>query len=603
MTARDSDGDTATLSFGWKVKSPDGDGTGTVLSVSPNPTTSENYTVSGAYTGTRSYIYFTLYETNPWGDVTPFRHASVPFTQAIANRLDGTYTYRLEGCYLKQYQNYPEAEEICEIVGDTLSVTVDGPDPDSVGAQLGYTFQARVNSTSPATATMLFIDRTSAATGGGVFQDIVLRKSGNAFELVEPGSVAGTSPGSWSTTTAVDLVLNDINLDGFVDVLVRGLGSAITGAVDQIVYAPGRTGGSPTILTAVGSSLKNFLFEVGSWTQNPMFFQQQTEPYRVRIYLYRKNCFIGESRRYCIATRIPVYENSGTVPTNKSPEAREFAKQFTTSNGEIIPDISFGSVRARAINEILERVFGTEVLVEILARGCTGNYVYDVEYSIPCSIPEWFWRIVLGNVLNGQTQIGGAERANPDENATPGVTAEGECRYLKSAEKQLPTENGFAIEAIDDVLVCRGGYRLFWGLWTQDPNTIAAPDGHVYVGLGTGSPLAWMEEYTTIADKSLLLHELHHVWEVRRDNLNILQVTVQSYKAKYFGGYIYMPIVENKAFDDYNVEQRAEMVQDRYRLRNSLRPYRTGLNENGSATPCRLEGVIPFGNDPTLVCD
>ena len=188
--------------------------------------------------------------------MTPFHHASVPFTQAIANRLDGTYTYRLEGCYLKQYQNYPEAYEVCETVGDTLSVTVDGPDPDSVGTQLGYTFQARVNSTSPATATMLFIDRTSSAAGGGVFQDIVLRKSGNAFELVEPGSVAGTSPGSWSTTTAVDLVLNDINLDGFVDVLVRGLGSAITGAVDQIVYAPGRTGGSPTILTAVDSSLK-----------------------------------------------------------------------------------------------------------------------------------------------------------------------------------------------------------------------------------------------------------------------------------------------------------------------------------------------------------
>ena len=246
MTARDTDGDTATLTFSWSVASPDGSGTGKVLSVSPNPPASANYTVSGAYTGTKSYIYFTLFETNPWGQVTRFHHASVPFSRSIANRVDGAYTYRLEGCYLKQYQNYPEAYEVCETVGDTLSVTVDGPDPDSVGTQLGYTFQARVNNTNPANATAIFIDRTSSATGGGVFQDIVLRKSGNAFELVDPGSVTGTAPGSWSTTTAVDLVLNDINLDGFVDILVRGVAGAIgvTGAVDQIVYAPGHTGGT-----------------------------------------------------------------------------------------------------------------------------------------------------------------------------------------------------------------------------------------------------------------------------------------------------------------------------------------------------------------------
>ena len=61
---------------------------------------------------------------------------------------------------------------------------------------------------------------------------------------VAPDSVAGpSSPSGWSTVTSVDLVLNDINLDGFVDILVRGLGGSggpIAGALDQIVYAPGQ---------------------------------------------------------------------------------------------------------------------------------------------------------------------------------------------------------------------------------------------------------------------------------------------------------------------------------------------------------------------------
>ena len=169
------------------------------------------------------------------------------FSPTMDNRPDGVYNYELTGCYFAPVPNIPEVYEVCEPVGAPLQVTVNGPDPDSVGTQLGYTFQARVNSTNPAEATAIFIDRTSSATGAGVFQDIVLQKTGNAFQLVAPDSVAGPSPSGWSTVTSVDLVLNDINLDGFVDILVRGLGGSggpIAGALDQIVYAPGHRGGS-----------------------------------------------------------------------------------------------------------------------------------------------------------------------------------------------------------------------------------------------------------------------------------------------------------------------------------------------------------------------
>ena len=538
-----------------------------MLSVSPNPTTSENYTVSGAYTCTRSYIYFTLYETNPWGDVTPFRHASVPFTQAIANRLDGTYTYRLEACYLKQYQNYPEAEEICEIVGDTLSVTVDGPDPDSVGTQLGYTFQARVNSTSPATATMLFIDRTSSAAGGGVFQDIVLRKSGNAFELVEPDSVTGTSPGSWSTTTAVDLVLNDINLDGFVDVLVRGLGSAITGAVDQIVYAPGRTGGSPTILTAVDSSLKNFLSEVSSWTQNPMFFQQHQETVVATITIYRENCFIDERRRYCRSYPILVLERSGVRYTNKSTEAREFAQQFSVANGKINPDIALGGQQAKKLSGILEDVLGVEFFNANLERSCPQTQtmlVFD-QFEIWCDNVTAFGRMIIDLIVGTDRKVKDAPQPGRGLN-------NGEIEFL---EGYGPLESGtFSYDELRIVPRSREFFRDNDA--THSRAYVTSTEPHI-VNVRRSD---YKEAYDTaniedVKKLGAILHEVTHTCQLLCEGWKHGRHPMEK-GMQYVYRVFNTPLGTDLNFEVLGPDQQAEVIHDRMRTNEGLQPARPG---------------------------
>ncbi len=207
-------------------------------------------------------------------------------------------------------------------------MTVNGPAPDSLGTQISYTFQVRVNNSLPSAATAIFIDRTSPATGAGVFQDIVLQKSGNAFELVAPSSVAATPPGSWPTTSTVDIVLNDINLDGFVDILVRGLSGAIGGAVDRIVYAPGRRGGAKGKLRAVDSTLTNFLSEVSGWTRNPRYFANATRRVAETVYGPVRVCWddrvVSENlERYCGWVIGPVGTGTVTRHTNSSPEARE----------------------------------------------------------------------------------------------------------------------------------------------------------------------------------------------------------------------------------------------------------------------------------------
>ena len=276
----------------------------------------------------------------------------------------------------------------------------DGPDPDSVGTQLGYTFQARKGDINGDSRMDLLIDRTSTATGGGVFQDVILQQTANgAFELVAPNTSQTTTSSGWPTAS-VDLVLGDVNLDGFVDVLVRGLASAIgvTGALDQIVYAPGRTGGSPVILNAVDSSLTNFLTEVSSWTQSPMYFQQQTTTEKVQVFAERLNCFVDEGRRFCIADFVLDIEYTRTVPTNKSSEAREFADQFSVVNGKINPDVTLGSLQARILSGILQRVFGAEILNGQLESACTGFFDYDSITHVPCALPNTIGQIVLAQV-------------------------------------------------------------------------------------------------------------------------------------------------------------------------------------------------------------
>ena len=598
VTARDRDGDTATLSFAWEVRSPDGDGTGTVLFVSPNPTTSANYTVSGAYTGTRNYIYFTLFETNPWGDVTPFRHDSVPFTQAIASRLDGTYTYRLEGCYLKQYQNYPEAYEVCETVGDTLSVTVDGPDPDSVGTQLGYTFQARVNSMNPATATMLFIDRTSSAAGGGVFQDIVLRKTANGFEFVAPDSVSGPPPSGWPVSSTVDLVLNDINLDGFVDVLVRGLGSAITGALDQIVYAPGRAGGSPIVLNAVDDSLKNFLSEVSSWTQNPMFFQQHQEPGEVTVTIHRADCFIGENRRWCSSIPRVIITRSGVRYTNKSSEAREFAQQFSLVDGRIDPSITPGSDKATNVSRILESVFGAEVLNGNLRQPCGTEFECQSEIRLYTEsvfvVVQEFW-FMIDNT---------SEDADEDGSIEPG-----EYRYLTIPEKTLIRQFGYHSDIpLDSIKI----YHQPKYHTRPGRAGTATPDdwftGGELIGVSecdadekyNNEHKCFQNSFSTVTEVGVLMHELTHIWQTRND-IPYRRRDASLYRGGEYNYRLIDGTLEDKDFLCYTREQQAEMIMDLYRLNNDETAYQP-YNRHGGIKQMKDQlktkiGMPPLTND------
>ena len=253
ITARDGDGDIDTLTFAWTVASPNEPVTGEVLSADPNPAGGPDFTVTGDLSDIRDYDRLTLAEENPWRQTKESDIDAATFSTggvAVENKVNGIYRYRLNGCYLERIPRLGKAVEICETVGDPLVVTVDGPAPDAVATQLRATYEMRIRDPNgDGVGDALHIRRTSSAAGGGLFTHALLRKvPERGLELVPPESDAAPKSAEvslWPVTVSAELVPGDFNGDGFVDVLVRGLGNAIAGARDRIVYAPGRLGGAP----------------------------------------------------------------------------------------------------------------------------------------------------------------------------------------------------------------------------------------------------------------------------------------------------------------------------------------------------------------------
>ena len=414
LTAMDADGDTATFRFRWTVTSSDAP-KGKLLSVNPEPTTTNDYTITGSYSGARDYVTLKLSETGPAGHTQAYSPSSGRFSQAIANRANGSYTYTLTGCYLKQVPGLQEVNDVCERIGDPLTVTVAGPAPDSVAAQLDDTWEARVGDIDGDALKDVYLKRTSTAVGGGLLPDVLLRQAAGGVISVEPappGSTNASTAATWPVSTALDVILNDIDMDGFVDILLRGVHAAVgaSGAdaaatvPDQIVYAPGRR--PEVVLNAVDDGVKNFLSEVDGWFRDPAYFTTRVREDTVTIIRYRTQCLSDLGSGYGddlddVCFRIPIVDTlTIQVPTNLSTDARTFAGQFDVDEGQIDPDVTPGSSAAITLSQTLKRVFGVEILGGRLENTCTGSFTYEDRLDLPCDKPHLIGRTILGWALD-----------------------------------------------------------------------------------------------------------------------------------------------------------------------------------------------------------
>ena len=95
-----------------------------------------------------------------------------------------------------------------------------------------------------------------------------MKNVGGSFTLETSPTVTELAAAqSWPLATQLEIVFEDVNVDGVWDAFVTGVtgSSGFGGAVDQIVVAPRTVGGAPTGLVAVDGDMKSFFESVMAW--------------------------------------------------------------------------------------------------------------------------------------------------------------------------------------------------------------------------------------------------------------------------------------------------------------------------------------------------
>lgn len=533
--------------------------------------TPASYTVSWQHSGHPDTFTSQLQERPAGGQWATL--GSIQSGQSSVNitRTAGTYEYRTTE--IRQIWWNPYEPDIIQISSSTITVQVyDGPIPesDTVSTQMDYTYQVRQGDINFDGRQDLFIDRTGGGTSGnGTLETIILQRLANGtFTTIIPSAAQSATASSWPAA-AVDLLLRDFDLDGFVDIVV----DKIAGAAGQIILSSGQIlNNAPKGLVPMDAKFEQFMMEASQWISNPNYYEENV-PYRtITYYQWVPYCYWGWDGYYCTWYLIYWTETQADYSVF-DPDALELRDVFTDIlDGLLNPEIIPGSLEAVIFGQIFERVFGSTVLRDILSGPCNGVFAYDDDYDVPCNNTNLFAQILLSNFVGWST-------------------GDGDYRLLTSWEKGMVAGEGLSIKNVNLTRIYNRGLRIFFRLDSQ----VIAPNGHIYVGTENRARMVWSEDYQfeDVPQQGKLMHELTHVYQVRSEGCHLICMAVRKLVASLGRGYDYYPFDPGRTYDDHNMEQQAEMVGDRYRFRNGVMSPDAPQYNLGVTRPL-LEAIVPF---------
>ena len=159
----------------------------------------------------------------------------------------------------------------------SVGVVSSMPTLDPLDVQLGYSFQVRTGHFNGDGKKDIYIKRTGGhADNGVIYKTILTQNNDGNFDVVEnPTSGQLSNAAGWPVSSGVDAVVNDFNVDGRVDVILKNLDSVIAGIDDQIVYSAGKFfKGAAQAATAMDFEFEKFFRDTYNWILDPNYFSQ-----------------------------------------------------------------------------------------------------------------------------------------------------------------------------------------------------------------------------------------------------------------------------------------------------------------------------------------
>jgi hypothetical protein len=165
-------------------------------------------------------------------------------------------------------------------VGPVTSVAVVATIPilDPLDAQLGYQFQVRTGDIDSDGKKDIYLKRTSGgnADNGVIDKTILTQNIDGHFEVLQdPTSGQFSTAGGWPISAGVTAVVNDFNVDGRVDVLLKNLDTVISNVDDQIIFSSGIFfNGAAQVATSIDFEFEKFFRDTYNWILDPNYFSQ-----------------------------------------------------------------------------------------------------------------------------------------------------------------------------------------------------------------------------------------------------------------------------------------------------------------------------------------
>jgi hypothetical protein len=199
----------------------------------------------------------------------------------------GQYAYRLAqlvGGYPYPYYTMDYSAEVTVYVGAGL------PTLDPLLTQRSYQYQTRVGDIDYDGRRDLFIERLSGgAANNGVLDKLIVQQTPTPgqYVLVPPSQAQAAVAATWPVSSA-QVAVEDINVDGFVDVTVKNVASAlgVPGAANVIVYSPGAPFASaPKGIRTVDADLLRFVGNMLDYEVDQNYFANSA-PYVYYTIMY-----------------------------------------------------------------------------------------------------------------------------------------------------------------------------------------------------------------------------------------------------------------------------------------------------------------------------